>query len=336
MTHEQTGLMLLEPQAPELGTDLPADPMERLVHFARLAPSSHNSQPWRFVLERDAIDVFADLTRWLCVADRDRRELYLSVGCALESLLIAADYEGFGTEVKLFPIAGDESYVCRIDIRRSGPKRESAAGGLLDAAPRRHTSHRAFDQARPIAKRDLALLQDAPGEGVVLHLLDGDQARPALDALLARAEAKLFADSGYRAELGRWIGQGALGTSWLISKLGQLAFTHLAAAERYAHEEAVRLASAPHFALLSTDGDSRPEQVCAGQAYARIALMAESRDIRTQPFSAPLEVEETRAAVAQLFGIGARRAQQLFRLGYAEPETLRTTRRPLADVLVRT
>ncbi len=31
---------------------LPADPMARLVYHARLSPSSHNSQPWRFVTGR--------------------------------------------------------------------------------------------------------------------------------------------------------------------------------------------------------------------------------------------------------------------------------------------
>ena len=322
-------------QKPEFGPDLPADPLERLVHFARLAPSSHNSQPWRFVLERDAIDVFADLARWLPAADRDRRELYLSLGCALETLLIAADHAGFGSAVKLFPIAGDESYVCRVEIRRAGPKRDNPAGDLLHAVPRRHTSHREFDKAQPLAERDLAWLRGAAdGEQVALHVL-GDGARGALEELLERAEAKLFADPGYREELGRWIGEGALGTSWLISKLGQLAMQRLPAAERYSRDEGGRLASAPHVALLSTPSDARPGQVRAGQAYLRLSLMAETRGVRVQPFSAPLEVDETRAATAALFGIGERRAQQLFRLGYAEAETARTRRRPLSEILVR-
>jgi nitroreductase len=329
--------MRVKPQGPEFGVDLPADPMERLVHFAALAPSWHNSQPWKFVLERDAIDVFADLSRWLRVADPERRELYLSLGCALESLLIAADYEGFGADARLFPVAGDDTYVCRVEIRRGGPKRGNAAADLLHAVPHRHTSHREFDHGHPVPERDLAWLRGvADGERLAFHLLGEDGARRALEALLARAEAKLLADPERRAELGRWIGSGALGTSWLSSKLEQLAVTRLAGARHFSQAEAARLFSAPHVALLSTRADAPADRVATGQAYLRIALMAETRGIRAQPFSAPLHLAEMRAEVARLYGIGERRPQHLFRLGYAEPEAARTRRRALSEILVRT
>ena len=88
-------------------------------------------------------------------------------------------------------------------------------------------------------------------------------------------------------------------------------------------------------ALISTRDDRRLFQVRAGQAYVRIALIAESRDIRNQPFSAPLERPETRAAIGELFGIGARVPQHVFRLGYAEAEQARTARRPLGDIMLR-
>ena len=48
-----------------------------------------------------------------------------------------------------------------------------------------------------------------------------------VDDLLVRGNVLQFADAGYRKEVGRLIGQGTLGTSWLISKLGELAHTHL-------------------------------------------------------------------------------------------------------------
>jgi hypothetical protein len=75
--------------------------------------------------------------------------------------------------------------------------------------------------------------------------------------------------------------------------------------------------------------------VRAGQAFVRVALIAESRGVRNQPFSAPLELPQTRAAVGELFGIGARAPQHVFRLGYAEPEQARTARRPLGEIMLR-
>lgn len=329
-------LMRVKPQRPEFGPGLPADPMERMVHFAHLAPSSHNTQPWRFVVERDAVDLFAEQGRWLQATDPDRRELYVSLGCALESLLIGADYEGFGAQVRLFPVAGDDSYVARVEIGRDGPKRDDAAGDLARFIGRRHTSHRAFDPQRRLAERDLNwLLNAASQDHVALQIMDHGGKQAPLEQLVGRAESQLFADPAYRDELASWIGQGALGTRWLVSKLGQLAVKHLPVKNQLSHAETGWLASAPHVALLSTPDDSRPSQVRAGQVYMRLALMCESRDIRTQPVSAPLELAETRAALAEAFGIGGRLAQMFFRLGYAEPEKARTARRPLAEVMVR-
>lgn len=300
--------MRVRPQAPEFGPDVPRDPIERLAYFAHLAPSTHNSQPWRFAAEGDAIDVFADPARALRAADRDRRAMYLSVGCALETLLIAADYEGFGVRLAYFPVAADDSYVCRVQILRRAEKRPNSAADLLHAVPHRHTSHRPFDAARPLTRHDLGwLARAADGEEVALHFRDA-AAHAKLAELLQSAETTLFADRGYREELGRWIGEGALGTPWMMSKLGQLAVTQLPLARQVAQAEAAWLRSAPQVALLSTRDDRRLHQVHAGQAYVRIALMAQSREIRNQPFSAPLELPETRAAAAFPAGLCRARA----------------------------
>lgn len=69
-----------------------------LVRYAILAPSTHNTLPWSFRIVGNGIDVFADRSRWLRVADPDQRELLLSVGCALENLVIAAEHFGFDQE----------------------------------------------------------------------------------------------------------------------------------------------------------------------------------------------------------------------------------------------
>ena len=56
------------------------------VEAAGRAPSIHNSQPWRFQVAKDRVDVFADRSRWLPVTDADGRDLLLSCGAALLTL----------------------------------------------------------------------------------------------------------------------------------------------------------------------------------------------------------------------------------------------------------
>lgn len=315
---------------------LPEDPIDRLVYYARLAPSSHNSQPWRFAASGAQVDVFADGSRWLSVADRDRRELHVSLGCAVEALRIAADYAGFGTTVRYFPVPRDETLVARVAVALRGPKREASAADLLRPLVTRRTSHRLFERSRPVPAEDRRRLQTSFDiAGVSLHFIDAPEALAALAALETRADARLFADPEYRRELGRCIGEGLLGPSWLLAKLGRFAVEHLPVAERVGREDAARMASAPLVALLATRDNQRIDQLRTGEAFLRLALVAEAHEIRVQPMSQMLEVPEMKAEVARHFALQEGFAQHLFRLGHAEPEVQRPPRRPLESVLVR-
>ena len=96
-----------------------------LLNYAILAPSSHNSQPWKFNVTNDEILVFADKSRWLQVADADQRELYISLGCALENLIIAADHFGYNCSVAYFP--GEKDLVAKVVLQ--------PAANLLQRSP---------------------------------------------------------------------------------------------------------------------------------------------------------------------------------------------------------
>ncbi|MFN7211793.1 MAG: nitroreductase family protein, partial [Lysobacteraceae bacterium] len=54
------------------------DTLRDLVALAVYAPSSHNTQPWRFRLAPASIDLLADRTRALPVNDPFDRELVIS------------------------------------------------------------------------------------------------------------------------------------------------------------------------------------------------------------------------------------------------------------------
>ena len=71
-----------------------------LLNYAILAPSSHNTQPWKFSIKGNSIEVYADLTRQLSEVDPENRELYTSIGCAIANLLIAAEHFGFGYKLE--------------------------------------------------------------------------------------------------------------------------------------------------------------------------------------------------------------------------------------------
>jgi hypothetical protein len=78
--------------------------MYRILHYASLAGSSHNTQPWKAaVFGEDSILIFADTSRLLPVVDKTGRELFISIGAFIENLSAAANCLGYQTVINQNP-----------------------------------------------------------------------------------------------------------------------------------------------------------------------------------------------------------------------------------------
>ena len=88
-----------ESQADQVWTLKESDPKREMIHSATLAANGHNTQPWKFAIQENAIEIHPDYSRELKVVDPDHRELWISLGCALENLLVAARANGFAPVV---------------------------------------------------------------------------------------------------------------------------------------------------------------------------------------------------------------------------------------------
>lgn len=310
------------------------DQLKFLLRYAILAPSSHNSEPWKFAVLPDEIRVYADDTRWLKVADADQRELYISLGCALENLLIAAAYFGYKAQVSYFPEAGNQKWVATVKLAAEKRAAPLDVRELFYAIPLRHTNRQTY-QSKPIAQRDLAKLESCfTAPDIQLHLTDDAEIKRKVDELVSRADMIQFADPKFREELGHWIGEGSFGQPWLIARLGQLAVTYLNLGSQTAKQDSELLQSAPVLAVLSSKANDRLSQVKAGQVFERILLNATMMNLGVQPMSQILQVPQIKAEFAALIPTPDAFPQVTFRLGYAEPEQVQTPRQQVEDVLL--
>jgi nitroreductase len=304
-----------------------------LVRYALLAPSSHNTQPWQFAVRENEIRLYADKTRWLQVADADQRELHISLGCALENLLIAAEHFGYGHRVAYMPQA-EKDLVATVTLIEDVQPADFRPAVLFDAIPRRRTNHNLFEE-RSVAPEIQARLQACcVTEGLTLHMTDDVDIKRRVDEMIVQADARQFADPAWREELGHWMGKGVFGTPWLMSKVSQLAVTYLNLGQGTAKKDSELLKSAPILAVISAADDGREAQIRAGQLYERVALMATALDLHVHPMSQILEIDEFKASVSELIPTPGVVPQHTFRLGYAASEGEHTPRRPLAEVLI--
>jgi nitroreductase len=313
-----------------------AERLRFLIRYAVLAPSSHNTQPWKFRVEGDdELSVHLDRSRWLRVADADLREMHVSVGCALENLLVAAEHFGYGGEVAYLPDpTGEPDLAARVSFKPLAARSAFRPPELFGAIASRHTSHKPFEP-RPVPPEDLRRIEECRVEdGIELVLTDDPELKRAVGELVARADAAQFADPAFREELGRWIGQGVFGASWLMAKVGQLAVTHLDLGKSTARKDNELLESAPALGLICSAENDRRTQVLVGQVFGRVYLTCAALGLGLQPVSQIVQLPEIKSELARLAPARGLIPQQPFRLGYAEPEEAHTPRRPLEEVLM--
>ncbi len=106
------------------------DGPEATVAAAVLAASAHNTQPWAFAIDGDRVDVYADQTRSTGANDALLRELNISVGCAIENLVLAAGANGYAPSVQLDP-GTTQDLVATVTLE-PGPVAPSALYNAID------------------------------------------------------------------------------------------------------------------------------------------------------------------------------------------------------------
>ncbi|QDT96490.1 Acg family FMN-binding oxidoreductase [Gimesia aquarii] len=305
-----------------------------LIRYAILAPSSHNTEPWLYRIHDDQIDLFYDESRWLKVADSDQRELHISVGCALENLLIAAEHFGLEHQVSFLPGNDEPSLCANVTFREQEKRAPYRPDELFSMIPVRHTNHGQCED-REIPGDLLQQLQDTCVEdSLMLHLTADDEIKQKVDELVVRGDAIEFSDPAFREELAQWVGQGVFGTGWLMSKIAKLAVCYIDMGNTQAKKDSEVLMSSPILGLISSKTDDRMSQLQVGQVYERLSLLAALHGIWCQPMSQIVQVPELKSELATLIPQQGLTPQHPFRIGYAPAEKHHTPRRPFKEVLV--
>lgn len=311
---------------------------EELVRYATLAPSSHNTQCWKFTVAHDAITIAPDLSRRCPVVDPDDHHLFASLGCAAENLVQAARAHGLHGEVA-FDAAHD---VLRVAL---SPTR-ALASPLFGALAQRQCTRGEYD-AKALSNEELDLLARAGNaDGVRMMLLTQRAAMEAVLEHVVRGNTAQMKDPAFVDELKAWIrfssrdavrhADGLYGVSSgnpdVPAWLGGLLFDWLFTPQSEADKLTKQVRSSAGIAVFVADAAGKSRWVDVGRCYERFALQAAALDIRNAFMNQPVEVPVVRAQLASFLGIGERRPDLVVRFGRGArlPASLR---RPVEDVL---
>lgn len=308
--------------------------MAELVRMASLAPNSHNSQAWRFTTIADGVKLEVDRTRITPVVDPDEHHLFVSLGAAAETFLIAASAFGLQADPNIAP-DGTITF---------GFAEGATASDLASAIPRRQ-SHRGLYDETPLSETDFAALMTADP---ALLVIEDPATKIRLIELSTRAYGAQLQNAAYRAELQHWLRfsaveateradglfSGCSGSPALPEALGQLLFPLLVTADAQMQALGAQMASAPALALLVTPEDSTEGRIETGRRLQRLSLTATLAGLSLALINPALETAKGRRDVAALCKLTAGRPSILLRLGRTKQPMPFSQRRPAQAILL--
>lgn len=315
------------------------DATRALIGAAILAPSFWNAQPWRFEVDPAELRLTLDPDRALPACDPDQRFAMMSLGAALENLLVAArawglqptvQYLPFGTSVR----AGAPLVVARVTWTPGDQPRDRM---LFASLPDRRSNPDHYGGRAITMSARAQLLAQVP-EGLRLHWIDDRNEIRRVGRLVREATESIAADAVAQAERCRWLrlsdgaarrhGDGVtperigLGgpLGWLAARaLHPRSLLHGWGTGSWAHEAEDTVRSSGALALLTTPKRSDATAIVAGQVYERLALQVANFGLAQQPLSAPIESPKHRAALATRFAAAGEEPLLLVRLGHGRP-----------------
>ena len=315
--------------------------LEYLVRYAVLAPSIHNTQPWLFRVRGDALELFADRSRALPIADPSGRELTISCGAALQFARMAARNLKREASVELLPDANDPDLLARLRLgaRASPTAREVRR---FKAIPKRHTNRTALAPGPELDRLIADLGPLARRYGVSFPASAAEEVRTRIATLVATADQRQMADPAFRHELSSWVRPAKSARDGMsISSFGMrdwlstgvaIALDQLDLSCATADKHQKLMLEAPWVGILATPRDDPPSWLRTGMALADILLEITAGGFAYSFANQPIEASEFRCRIATTMGSDDH-PQMLMRIG-AGQEVPAAARRAAEQVTV--
>lgn len=316
-----------------------ATALRRAAVRATLAPSVHNTQPWRLHIKDGRLDIYADRTRRLPVLDPTSRQLVLSCGCAIMNARVSLAADGLAVDVRRSESPTDGSPLASLTPTRDEPDPQLAA--LDSVLELRQTNRRHFADDE-VPQSVLSMLSVAAGiEGASLFAVRDPEHRVAVAVLSQRADEIENLNPAYRAELRAW-------TTHDSGRRDGVPDTAVPHVDGTAHDEVpirdfdprgtgglppeTRSSKDQTLVLLCAEGDTPADWLRAGEAFERVLLEVARHGYAASPLTQVTEVPSTRAQLRHELGLVGY-PHVLLRIGRA-PMAPSSRRRRLVDVLV--
>ncbi len=303
---------------------------EKLILDAIAAPSGHNTQPWKFRVTEGIIEIHPDYSKALPIADKNNRELFISLGAALANLELSSAYYNYHTKVNF-----DNEF---IQVALTEHKQDDIQLDMYNSIKSRHSNRRLYDGKR-IEDSTINALSNIAKDEIGIKYIDKPDDINKLIELSSEANFKMLENDEYFTELKSWIrfndsdieenldglAYNATLNPSAPAWLGKIFMNLFANAKKQSAKDAELIKSSSSILCLYSKLDDRKSWIETGRQFERIALFLESKNIKNAHVNQCCQVEEIRSKFAETMQINGF-PQLILRIGYAEP-TAKSPRR---------
>jgi nitroreductase len=290
---------------------------------AGYAPSIHNTQPWRWRVHGDTLELHVEAGRQLASSDPGGRLMVVSCGAALHHVRVALAAAGWTATVERLPDPDRPDLLARLVATGRTPATPEAMRHLQTMRIR-HTDRRPVTDAPVPAAAIDAIRATVEAEHAWLHVLRHDDVLD-LAVMADRAQTLETFDPQWRTEIAYWAGAAhPEGLGIPDSAIPSEAPQTTVPGRDFGHPGDLPI-SAGHdraaiYAILFGDEDGPSGWLRGGEALSAGWLAAIEAGVSLLPLSAAVEVDATRQLLRRLLS-NLGEPYLVVRLGLADPNS---------------
>lgn len=321
-----------------------SDRIKFLLNFAVLAPSSHNSQPWRFEVKGRQISIFLELARRLREGDKNDRQAYISLGCAITNIVTAADHYGLGPTIKYFPNAGRKRLAANITLGKKSFAAPRTRDHPVFAILKRVTNRNEYRSKLP-SGTILNKIKSFDTNDLSVFLITEKSKKSQLADIALASSVAAMEDRYFRRELSMYVKSNTTSSPVGMPCFGMGIPTPISFFAptmikffnmnrlNLKKDESLLKEHTPVFAVIASRLDDAESWIKTGQAYQNIALLGARKGLASAMWASPIQIGEYYREFQRVLQTNFR-PQAFFRLGYPVKKTPHSPRLMLVDVLV--
>mgnify|MGYP000294122482 CR=1 FL=1 len=303
-----------------------------MIEQATKAPSGHNTQPWLFKTGDQSIEIHPDFEKSLKIVDPDHRELFISLGCALENLCLAASAKGYNCEPSI-----SEEGIITVHLTKNHASKERP---LFQQIPVRQTNRGKYNGQMIDAEtfEQLRNIECFPGTNFHFYK-NGESGFNTIKDFVVRGNILQMQDKNFTDELISWmrlnkkqslstrdgLSYAVFGAPSMPAFISRPIIRGALTPDKQNKGDIKKMQSSSHFVLFTTRSNSHQEWINLGRTLQQFLLQSTQWGIAHAYMNQPCELKELTEEMKTSLEMDNEHPAILLRAGYAEkaPYSLR-------------